>query len=277
MITRDQLQTHLRDLLQTDRFRDYAPNGLQVEGKAEIRRILTAVTASQAAITAAIDWQADALLVHHGYFWKGEAPQVVGLKKRRLAALLAHELNLFAYHLPLDQHPELGNNAHFAKHFACEAVWQSAEEPLIWHARIAPTTLPDLLAQLEGGLEREPFAVGTAADPLTHIAWCSGAAQDFLQQAADEGRPSSAVNMPSAATTKRGRRARCISPAAIMPANAPASAPWASISPRCSTCNSAFLMKKIPFESRFAVMRKSQDFVKIVTPKYNLPKAITPY
>ena len=93
MITHDQLQTHLRDLLQTDRFRDYAPNGLQVEGKAEIRRILTAVTASQAAITAAIDWQADALLVHHGYFWKGEAPQVVGLKKRRLAALLAHELN----------------------------------------------------------------------------------------------------------------------------------------------------------------------------------------
>ena len=147
MITRDQLQTHLRDLLQTDRFRDYAPNGLQVEGKAEIRRILTAVTASQAAITAAIDWQADALLVHHGYFWKGEAPQVVGLKKRRLAALLAHELNLFAYHLPLDQHPELGNNAHFAKHFACEAVWQSAEEPLIWHARIAPTTLPDLPAR----------------------------------------------------------------------------------------------------------------------------------
>ena len=118
MITRDQLQTHLRDLLQTDRFRDYAPNGLQVEGKAEIRRILTAVTASQAAITAAIDWQADALLVHHGYFWKGEAPQVVGLKKRRLAALLAHELNLFAYHLPLDQHPELGNNAHFGRRTA---------------------------------------------------------------------------------------------------------------------------------------------------------------
>ena len=187
MITRDQLQTHLHELLPSARFRDYARNGLKVEGRAEIRRILTAVTASQAAIAAAIDWQADALLVHHGYFWKGEAPQVVGMKKRRLAALLAHDVNLFAYHLPLDQHHELGNNALFARHFACEAVWQSAEEPLIWHARLAPTSLPDLLAQLEGGLEREPVAVGAVNEPLTRIAWCSGAAQDFLQQAAGEG------------------------------------------------------------------------------------------
>lgn len=187
MITRDELQTHLHDFLQVARFRDYAPNGLQVEGRTEIRRILTAVTASQAAIQAAIDWQADALLVHHGYFWKGEAPQVVGMKKRRLAALLAHDLNLFAYHLPLDQHPELGNNALFAKHFACEAVWQSAEEPLIWHARIEATALPDLLAQIEGGLEREPFAVGNSDDTITRIAWCTGAAQDYLQQAVAEG------------------------------------------------------------------------------------------
>ena len=187
MITRDQLQIHLHELLQCARFRDYAPNGLQVEGRAEIRRILTAVTASQAAIDAAIDWQADALLVHHGYFWKGEAPQVVGMKKRRLAALLAHDVNLFAWHLPLDQHPELGNNALFARHFACEAVWQSADEPLIWHARIAPTPLPALLAQLADGLAREPQAVGATDAAITRIAWCSGAAQDFLQQAAGEG------------------------------------------------------------------------------------------
>ena len=184
---RDELHTYLNDYLQSSRYHDYAPNGIQIEGKAEIRRITTAVTASQAAIQAAIAWQADALLVHHGYFWKGEAPQVVGMKKRRLAALLAHDVNLFAYHLPLDQHPELGNNALFARHFACEAVWQSAEEPLIWHARLAPTSLPDLLAQLEGGLEREPVAVGAVNEPLTRIAWCSGAAQDFLQQAAGEG------------------------------------------------------------------------------------------
>jgi len=187
MITRDQLQTHLHEFLQCGRFRDYAPNGLQVEGRKDTRRSPAAVPASQAAIAAAIDWQADALLVHHGYFWKGEAPQVVGMKKRRLAALLAHDVNLFAYHLPLDQHPELGNNALFARHFACEAVWQSAEEPLIWHAHLAPTSLPDLLAQLEGGLEREPVAVGVVNEPLTRIAWCSGAAQDFLQQAAGEG------------------------------------------------------------------------------------------
>ena len=150
MITRDQLQTHLRDLLQTDRFRDYAPNGLQVEGKAEIRRILTAVTASQAAITAAIDWQADALLVHHGYFWKGEAPQVVGLKKRRLAALLAHELNLFAYHLPLDQHPELGNNAHFAQNTLPAKPCGSRQKNRSSGTHASHRRhCPDLLAQLE--------------------------------------------------------------------------------------------------------------------------------
>ncbi|EHM56031.1 Nif3-like dinuclear metal center hexameric protein [Cardiobacterium valvarum] len=184
---RDELQTYLDDYLQSARYRDYAPNGVQIEGKAEIRRITTAVTASQAAIEAAIAQQADALLVHHGYFWKGEAPAITGIKKQRIAALLAHNINLIAYHLPLDQHAELGNNALFARHFDGETVWQSAAEPLIWHARIRPTTLSALLDRLAHDLDRLPLAVGENTGELTHIAWCTGAAQDYLQQAAAEG------------------------------------------------------------------------------------------
>lgn len=184
---RDELQTYLDDYLQSARYRDYAPNGVQIEGKAEIRRITTAVTASQAAIEAAIAQQADALLVHHGYFWKGEAPAITGIKKQRIAALLAHDINLIAYHLPLDQHAELGNNALFARHFDCETVWQSATEPLIWHARIRPTLLPTLLDRLAQDLSRIPLAVGGATGGLIHVAWCTGAAQDYLQQAAAEG------------------------------------------------------------------------------------------
>lgn len=184
---RDELHTYLNDYLQNSRYRDYAPNGIQIEGKAEIRRITTAVTASQAAIEAAIAQQADALLVHHGYFWKGEAPAITGIKKQRIADLLAHDINLIAYHLPLDQHAELGNNALFARHFDCETVWQSAAEPLIWHAHIRPTTLSALLDRLAHDLDRLPLAVGENTGELTHIAWCTGAAQDYLQQAAAEG------------------------------------------------------------------------------------------
>ena len=184
---RDELHTYLDDYLQSARYCDYAPNGIQIAGKADIRRITTAVTASQAAIEAAIAQQADALLVHHGYFWKGEAPAITGIKKQRIAALLAHDINLIAYHLPLDQHAELGNNALFARHFDCETVWQSATESLIWHARIRPITLPTLLDRLAHDLDRLPLAVGENTGELIHIAWCTGAAQDYLQQAAAEG------------------------------------------------------------------------------------------
>jgi putative NIF3 family GTP cyclohydrolase 1 type 2 len=114
-ITRDSLAKHLEQTLDINRFRDYCPNGLQVEGKAEIGTIVTGVTASLALIEAAIDMKADAILVHHGYFWKGEDARVVGTKQKRLKLLLAHDINLFAFHLPLDMHPELGNNAQLGR------------------------------------------------------------------------------------------------------------------------------------------------------------------
>lgn len=114
MITRDELSLFLLDFLNCSQYQDYAPNGLQVEGKDKIKRICTAVSASEDVISQAIEQQADALLVHHGYFWKGENPVISGMKRRRIAKLLGHNMNLFAYHLPLDCHPELGNNASLA-------------------------------------------------------------------------------------------------------------------------------------------------------------------
>ncbi|MDP2107495.1 MAG: Nif3-like dinuclear metal center hexameric protein, partial [Rhodocyclaceae bacterium] len=111
---RDALGVYLDGLLETQRFKDYCPNGLQVEGRGEVRRIVCGVTASQALIDAALERSADAILVHHGWFWKGEDGRVTGFRKRRMQALLAADINLFAYHLPLDAHPELGNNAQLA-------------------------------------------------------------------------------------------------------------------------------------------------------------------
>jgi len=112
---RDELNRYLGDLLEVARFRDYSPNGLQVEGRAEVRRIVTGVTASADLIDAAVADGADAILVHHGYFWRGEDPRLVGTRRSRIAKLIAADLNLFAFHLPLDAHPSLGNNAQLAR------------------------------------------------------------------------------------------------------------------------------------------------------------------
>lgn len=110
-----ELESYLNKLLNISKFRDYAPNGLQVEGRAEVTRIVTGVTASQDLLDAAVELNADAILTHHGYFWKNESPVIRGMKKRRIATLLRHDISLFGYHLPLDAHPELGNNAQLGK------------------------------------------------------------------------------------------------------------------------------------------------------------------
>ena len=112
---REELTRYLDELLEAGRFRDYCPNGLQVEGKAEIGRLVAGVTASQALLDAAVAQGADAVLVHHGWFWKNEDGRLTGFRKRRMATLMQHDLNLIAYHLPLDAHPELGNNAQLAR------------------------------------------------------------------------------------------------------------------------------------------------------------------
>ncbi|EKE86912.1 Nif3-like dinuclear metal center hexameric protein [Idiomarina xiamenensis] len=187
---RQTLTAYLSDLLMVDRIKDYCPNGLQVEGRAEINRIVTGVTASQALIDTAIEQQADTLLVHHGYFWRGEAPAIVGMKKRRIAQLLKHDINLLAYHLPLDVHPQFGNNAQLAQLMG----WQvdASAEPndpacalLLGHCQA--TSGEQLAAQLAERLQRPLTCQVTQPTPITKLAWCSGGGQGYIDQAAALG------------------------------------------------------------------------------------------
>lgn len=181
--------------LQVGRFRDYCPNGLQVEGRPAIRHIIAAVTASEAAIRQAIARDADALLVHHGWFWKNEDPRVRGPKRTRLALTLGHGLNLFAYHLPLDAHPVWGNNAQLAQVLGLEpgrdadgVPYTTGHDGLIWLGT-APglETVGDLARRVGERLRREPLLVGDPGQPLGSIAWCTGAAQGMMQDAIDAG------------------------------------------------------------------------------------------
>jgi dinuclear metal center YbgI/SA1388 family protein len=181
---RDELARYLDETLETARFRDYCPNGLQVEGRAEVQHIVAGVTASQALIEAAIERRADALLVHHGWFWKGEDGRITGLRKARISRLLAHDINLFAYHLPLDSHAELGNNAQLAARLGWIAEARFGEQDIAWIGRPAsPLTAGELAQSIAAKLGRVPQLVGDPARPISRIAWCSGGAQGYFEQA----------------------------------------------------------------------------------------------
>ena len=185
---RDQLGSYLNELLEPTRFQDYCPNGLQVEGRAEIGRLVCGVTASQALLDAAIEQGADALLVHHGYFWRGEDGRITGVRRKRLGLLLNNDISLFAYHLPLDAHGELGNNAQLA----LKAGWQIDGRVgdqgvgfLGTPARAATAArLADELGLLTG---RPPQLVGGSNRPIRRLAWCSGGGQDYFEQAIEAG------------------------------------------------------------------------------------------
>lgn len=184
---RETLLQILNTLLKPKLFKDYTINGLQVAGKSQIQTIMTAVSASQAAIAAAAAQGADALLVHHGYFWKGEDSAITGIKRERLKTLLENDINLIAYHLPLDQHAELGNNILFGRALGTENIRQSSSIDLIWHGELPALTPEAFTQRLHDVLQRSPQAVGSMSERISRIAWCTGAAQDFLAQAADEG------------------------------------------------------------------------------------------
>ncbi len=191
MIERDALRDYLAELLAVESFPDYAPNGLQVEGGDAVRRLLTGVTASRALLDAAVAWRADAVLVHHGYFWKGEDPRLVGMKARRLAMLLGHGISLFAYHLPLDAHSVYGNNARLGELLGirAEGTFDTGTPlPLGWHGRLPePLALEDFRQRVADVLGREPVAVAGGDHPVHAVAWCTGAAQGFIDRAADLG------------------------------------------------------------------------------------------
>ena len=189
-----ELLGHLDDLLRPSVIKDYSPNGLQVEGKALVSRIICAVTATQNVIDAAVAEGADALLVHHGYFWKGEDPRVIGIRRRRLASLLRADINLLAYHLPLDVHPVYGHNVQLGELFGWPVQGWGGEvvgsQGIVgWHD-LAEESALDAVAvaeRLTERLHREPLLVGDLSRPIRRIAWCSGGAQDFLQDAIDLG------------------------------------------------------------------------------------------
>lgn len=181
---REELVSYLDDLLGAAKFRDYCPNGLQVEGRDEVQRIVAGVTASQALLDAAIEANADAILVHHGYFWKGDDGRITGIRRKRLGALIDHNINLIAYHLPLDAHPELGNNAQLASRLGWLAEGRFGEQDIGWFGRLAePTVLSSLTKQLAQVLGREPLVIGDQSRHIAKIAWCSGGAQGYLEQA----------------------------------------------------------------------------------------------
>ena len=175
-------------LLEPARFRDYCPNGLQVEGTREIRRLVTGVTASLALIEAAIACDADALLVHHGLFWKGDDIRVVGPRKRRLAALLARDINLFAYHLPLDAHPQLGNNAQLGQRLGLSIASNFGDQDLGCVGTLsAPVAAGDFAAVVEKSLGRAPLMVGDRARQVRRVGWCTGGAQGYFDAAIAAG------------------------------------------------------------------------------------------
>lgn len=181
---REELARYLDNLLDAARFRDYCPNGLQVEGRAEIRRVVTGVTASQALVEAAIARQADALIVHHGWFWRGEDGRVTGFRQKRMKALLLADISLFGYHLPLDAHPELGNNAQLAQLLGWQASGRFGEQDIGWHGTLpAPQSLAELSASIGAKLERPPLAIGEPERRIERLAWCTGGAQGYFEQA----------------------------------------------------------------------------------------------
>ena len=177
--------------LNAARIADYCPNGLQVEGRPQVRRIISGVTASQALLDAAVEAEADVVLVHHGYFWKGEDARVTGMKRRRLQTLLGHDISLLAYHLPLDLHPEVGNNVQLARQLEI-----TVEGPLdpdnpkvvgLLGSLAEPMTARDFARRVQEVLGREPLLVGDLDRPIRRLAWCTGGAQDYLAAAAALG------------------------------------------------------------------------------------------
>ena len=187
MTDRAALERQLNQWLEPTRFKDYGPNGLQVEGRAEVNRLVCGVTASLALIDAAIEAGADAILVHHGLFWRGQDGRVTGWMKQRLARLIQHDINLFAYHLPLDAHPELGNNAQLGKRLGWTADGRFGEQDLGFIASTAPKALADLAAQLRVLTGREPVLVEGDGRALRRVAWCTGGAQGYFEAAIAAG------------------------------------------------------------------------------------------
>ncbi len=185
---RIELELYLNNVMEIGRFKDYCPNGLQVEGRRKIEKIATGVTASLAFLERALEWGADAVLVHHGYFWRNEPPQITGRKYHRLKLLLANDLNLFAFHLPLDAQPQFGNNAQLGERLGLIADGQFGDQGLGQIATLPmPVSLEHFTAKVERVLNRAPLVIGDPDQQLRRIAWCTGGAQSYFDAAIEAG------------------------------------------------------------------------------------------
>lgn len=192
MIHRDQLVAACDHQLRASQFKDFTINGLQVEGGDQVRRIMTGVTACQALLDEAVAWQADMLVVHHGYFWKNEPVAITGMKQRRIKTLLDHDISLLAYHLPLDAHAEMGNNAELARRLGWKVegcLDGELGDGLLWSGRLTqPQTIQVLAAHVANTLQREPLVIeASQVGNIERIAWCTGGAQDMITAAFEAG------------------------------------------------------------------------------------------
>jgi dinuclear metal center YbgI/SA1388 family protein len=188
MVQRRELEVYLATLLAVDTFRDYGPNGLQVEGRAEVRMLVSGVTASLALIDAAIERGADAILVHHGLFWRGHDGRLTGWLRERVARLITHGINLFAYHLPLDAHAQWGNNVQLGRVLGLQPDARFGEQQLGFIGPAGALADADRLAAAAAqGLGRTPVLVPGDGRPLSRIAWCTGGAQGYFEAAIAAG------------------------------------------------------------------------------------------
>lgn len=189
-INNKKLDNILTELMQPFRIKDFTVNGMQVQGKDTIKRIVTGVTASQALIDRAIELNADAIIVHHGYFWKNESPAITGIKYNRIKSLIKNDINLYAYHLPLDIHPELGNNVELAKRLGITVrrglePWDKASVGLVGKFDVEIST-SDLAARITEELDRVPLVID-AGKPIKSVAWCTGGGQSYIELAISQG------------------------------------------------------------------------------------------
>jgi len=181
MVNLKELNNYCYDYLNVKAFEDYGPNGLQLEGVENINKIVSGVSANLALIERAIDEKADAIFVHHGIFWKNEGQTIIGAKRRKVSLLMSHNINLFGYHLPLDAHPEIGNNAQLGKRLGIQNM-NPVSDSLIWQGELN-TNLNDFSALIEERLGRIPQVFGKKSEKIQRIAWCTGAAQGFISDA----------------------------------------------------------------------------------------------
>jgi len=192
MIHRDQLVAACDHQLRAAEFKDFTINGLQIAGSEQVKRIMTGVTACQALLDEAVAWQADMVLVHHGYFWKNEPVAITGMKQRRIKTLLDHDISLLAYHLPLDAHAEIGNNAELARRLGWKVegcIDGELGEGLLWSGRLPQSrSVSELAAQIAQTLQRKPLVIEAAqVGDVERIAWCTGGAQDMITAAFEAG------------------------------------------------------------------------------------------